>query len=89
MPIKKSAKKYMRVSAKNNLRNRESLGVIRNAIKKTREAAKSGQVDEAKKWFAAAAKSLDKGINKGVVKKNTAARSKSRLNALVKAIVKK
>ncbi|MDP3957749.1 MAG: 30S ribosomal protein S20 [bacterium] len=84
MPIKKSAKKYMRVTAKNTLRNKVVTGVIKSAIKKTREAVTAGNVKEAQEWLKAAVKSLDKAAQKKIIKKNTAARKKSRLNTLVK-----
>lgn len=86
MPIKKSAKKYMRVTAKNTVRNKIVTGVVKSAIKKTREAVTAGNVSEAQEWLKKANKSLDKAAQKKVIKKNTAARKKSRLNSLVKAI---
>lgn len=84
MPIKKSAKKYMRVTAKKTLRNKIVMGVVKNAIKKTREAVTANKLDEAKDGLKRAIKALDKAAQKKVIKKNTAARKKSRLNALVK-----
>ncbi|MFZ2187240.1 MAG: 30S ribosomal protein S20 [Candidatus Moraniibacteriota bacterium] len=84
MPIKKSAKKYMRVTAKNTVRNKIATGVVKSATKKTREAVKSGSIDEAQEWLKKAIKSIDKAAQKKIIKKNTAARKKSRLNAFVK-----
>jgi small subunit ribosomal protein S20 len=84
MPIKKSAKKYMRVTAKKTAQNKKTRGVSKNAIKKTREAVLAGNKEDAKKWLKIAIKSLDKGVQKKIIKKNTAARKKSRLNKLVK-----
>lgn len=84
MPIKKSAKKYMRVTAKNTLRNKVVTGVMKSAIKKTREAVAADKIDEAQETLKKAIKALDKAAQKKVIKKNTAARKKSRLNALVK-----
>lgn len=89
MPIKKSAKKYMRVTENKTLHNKEVKGVFRNAIKKTREAVTAGNIEEAQKWLKVASKSLDKAAQKDVIKKNTAARKKSRLNKAVKAIATK
>lgn len=89
MPIKKSAKKYMRVTARKSEKNRKVSGVIRGAIKKTREAVTAGKLEEAKKWLAVSAKSLDKAVAKKIIVKNAAARKKSRLNALVKSLIKK
>jgi small subunit ribosomal protein S20 len=84
MPIKESAKKYMRVTERKTARNKIVKGTFKGAIKKTREAVKIGNTDEAQKWLKTAIKSLDKAAQKKVLKKNTAARKKSRLNTLVK-----
>lgn len=89
MPIKKSAKKYMRVTETKTAKNKLVTGVSKNAIKKTREAVTAGNTDEAQKWLKVAIKSLDKAVEKKIIKKNTAARRKSRLNKLVKNAVKK
>lgn len=84
MPIKDSAKKYMRVTERKTARNKIVKGTFKGAIKKTREAVKAGNTDEAQKWLKSAIKFLDKAAQKKVLKKNTAARKKSRLNTLVK-----
>lgn len=89
MPIKKAAKKYMRVTAKKTVKNSIIKGVFKNAIKKTREAVAGGKVEDAQKWLKAAVQSLDKAAQKNVLKKNNVARKKSRLNKIVKALVKK
>lgn len=89
MPIKKAAKKYMRVTAKNTLRNKKVMGVVKSAIKKTREAVSADKVSEAQEWLKKATKAIDKAAQKKVLKKNTAARKKSRLNTLVKKLTKK
>ncbi len=84
MPIKNSAKKYMRVTAKKTERNKIAKGIFKNAIKKTREAVSSKDVKTAQEQLKVAIKNLDKAAEKNIIKKNTAARKKSRLNALVK-----
>jgi small subunit ribosomal protein S20 len=89
MPIKKSAKKYMRVTERKTARNKKVKGAFRSAIKKTREAIAAGKAEEAQTWLKASIKSLDKAAQKKVIKKNTAARKKSRLNKMVKSLVKK
>lgn len=89
MPIKKSAKKYMRVTAKKTLKNKKVKGVFRSAIQKTRTAVSQGNAEEAKTWLKTAIKSLDKAAQKKIIKKNTAARKKSRLNKLVKGLAAK
>ena len=89
MPIKKSAKKYMRVTAKNTLRNRSIKGVIKSTIKNTREAVAKADLTKAKEWYQKAQKALDKAAEKSVIKKNNADRRKSRLSALVKKLATK
>ena len=87
MPIKNSAKKYMRVTARKTERNKAVKGVVKGAIKKTREAVKASDLKTAQTELKLAIKSLDKAVEKNIIKKNTAARKKSRLNALVKKAV--
>ena len=79
----------MRVTERKTLRNKSVRGVFKNAIKKTREAVSSGKMEEASQWLKAAVKSLDKAAQKKIIKKNTAARKKSRLNKFVKNALKK
>ena len=79
----------MRVTKSRTERNKEVRGVFKNAIKKTREAVSAGKVDEAKEWLEKSIKSLDKAAQKKVIKKNTAARKKSRLNKFVKKLATK
>lgn len=86
MPIIKAAKKYMRVTKRKTKKNTKIKGVFQSAIKKTRESVVKGSVEDAKKWLKIAIKGLDKAVQKKTVKKNTAARKKSRLNAAVKKI---
>ena len=88
MPIKKSAKKYMRVTARRTARNNIVRGLYRGAIKQTRKAIAAGDAGAAQEWFRRAQKALDKAAQKHVIKKNTAARLKRRLNAAVKAFVR-
>lgn len=89
MPIKKSAKKYMRVTDRKTERNKKVKGVVKGAIKKTREAVKAGKVEEAQTWLKTAQKAMGKAAQKKVMKPNTAARKTSRLNKLVKALALK
>ncbi len=86
MPIKQSAKKYMRVTAKKTDHNKKIKGVVKNAIKKTREAVAAGKKEEAAQWLKTASKAMDKAAQKKIMKKETVARKKSRLNASVKKL---
>ncbi|MBP7811777.1 MAG: 30S ribosomal protein S20 [Candidatus Moranbacteria bacterium] len=87
MPIKKNAIKYMRVTARKTEKNKIVKGVVKSAIKKTREAIAAGKFDDAQKFYKEAQKALDKAAEKNIIKKNTAANKKSRLNAFVKKAV--
>ncbi|QQS61805.1 MAG: 30S ribosomal protein S20 [Candidatus Moraniibacteriota bacterium] len=87
MPIKQSAKKYVRVTDAKTEKNKKIVGIFRNALKKTREAVTGQNLEEAKEWLKKAIKGIDKAVAKKVLKKNTAARKKSRINATVKKAV--
>ncbi|OGI15417.1 MAG: 30S ribosomal protein S20 [Candidatus Moranbacteria bacterium RBG_19FT_COMBO_42_6] len=90
MPIKKSAKKYMRITVSKTAKNIKIKGLFRSAIKKTRESVAKGSTEDAKTWLKKTIQALDKAAQKNVISKNTAARKKSRLNKFVKsAFVKK
>jgi small subunit ribosomal protein S20 len=89
MPIKKAAKKYMRVTARKTERNRKVRGAFRSVIKKTHEAIIAGNSSKAQEFLKKSIKALDKAAQKKVIKKNTAARNKSRLNKKVKELIKK
>jgi small subunit ribosomal protein S20 len=84
MPIKKSAKKYLRASKKRAAQNTKIKKTFREAMKKARELAKAGSVEEAKKIFPSVQKALDKAAKVGVINKNAAARKKSRLAKMIK-----
>ena len=59
---------------------------IRTFIRKVEEAIASGNAEAAKAALQAAQPELMRGVTKGVVHKNTAARKMSRLSARVKAL---
>ena len=73
MPNIKSAKKRVKVGKRQALENVPVRGSMRTAIKKT---VKDLNNDEIVKD---AIKKIDKAASKGIIKKNTAARKKSRL----------
>ena len=79
----------MGITERKTLRNKAVKGVFKSAIKKTRETVAAGDVAKAQELLKAAIKALDKAAQKKVIKKNTAARKKSRLNAAVKKIALK
>lgn len=79
----------MRVTARKTEKNRKIKGQFRSAIKAVRIFAAKGDQSKAKEAFKKAQVALDKASQKKVIHKNTAARTKSRLNKLVKNIAKK
>lgn len=89
MPIIKAAKKYMRVTKRKTAKNQKIQGAFRSAIKITREAVAKGDKEKAQEYLKKSIVALDKAAQKKLIKKNNAARRKSRLNTLVKNMVKK
>jgi len=59
---------------------------IRTFLRKVEEAIASGNKDDAQNALRAAQPELMRGVTKGVMHKNTAARKMSRLSSRVKAI---
>lgn len=82
----KSAKKRIKVIETKTLRNRMIKSALKTAIKKFEVAIAGGNAEEAKTTFVGAVKALDMAASKGVVHKNKAARSKSRLSAKLKSL---
>lgn len=59
---------------------------MRTFIKKVLAAINSGDKEKAQAAYNTAVPIIDSAVNKGLIHKNKAARSKSRLNAKVKSI---
>lgn len=78
MPQHKQFKKALKVNEKSRVRNHAAKSRIANAIKKIK-AAKTQE--EAQELFRSAASIIDSTAGKGIIKKNTASRKKSRLFA--------
>ncbi len=84
MPRTKSALKAMRKAEKHRMRNQHYRTRMRTYIKRARQAIENalkgtGSVEEAQKAVYEACRIVDKTAAKGVIKKNAAARYKSRL----------
>ncbi len=86
MANNKSAKKRVVQTAVRTERNRYYRTRLKNITRAVREAAQSGNKEEAMEAFKVANKELHKFVSKGILKKETASRKVSRLNKLVKAI---
>lgn len=78
MPIKQSAKKALRQTKKRRVINLSRQKEAKDLIKKIEKLA-STKKDEAKKLIPQAFQAIDKAAKRGVIKKNNAARKKSRL----------
>ena len=88
MPIIKSSKKSVKTDKVQTVANNVYTKTVKNAIKNTEKAIASGDQDTAKTMYATTVKAIDKAASKGLIKKNTCAREKSRLNAKVKEMSK-
>ena len=84
MPTTKSAGKRLRQSIERQKRNRTVKSSVKTQIRKVREAADAGDVQKAETEYREAAKKLDRAGARGVVHPNKAARTKSRLQHLIK-----
>ena len=78
-PITKSAKKALRQSLRRRKRNLRRKNTMKDIIKRIRKLAAEKKIKEAKQLLPLAYKAIDKAAKTGVIKKNTAARKKSRL----------
>jgi len=83
MPITKSAKKALRQNIKRRTRNLVYIKKIKGLIKEVRSLVLGKKIEEAKKLLPQVYKTLDKAAKVGVIKKNTAARKKSRITGLI------
>jgi len=86
MPIKKSAFKALRQSKKRAERNKKIKSDIQALVRKVRKAVEKKDKAKATDWLKQAIRKIDRAGQKGVLKKNTAARKKSRLNKAVNLI---
>ncbi len=80
-----SAKKRSRQALKRNERNTARMSRIRSFVRQAREAIAGDDKAKADSAFKKAMSELQCGVSKGLIKKNTASRRISRLNATLKA----
>ncbi len=81
-----SAKKEIKKNEKKRIVNRARIGRIRTFIKRVLHAVDSGNKEVAREEFKKAQPEIHRGVTKGVLHKNNAARKISRLSAKVKAL---
>jgi small subunit ribosomal protein S20 len=73
----KSQIKRIKTNEKARLRNKSVKSALKTAVRKFREAADSGDVENANTALRAASRQLDKAASKGVIHANQAANRKS------------
>lgn len=84
MPNTTSAKKRLKQNAARRERNRAARSAVRSQVKKVRAAVAAGDVGKAEEEFRLAAQKLDRAGARNIVHENAAARTKSRLQKLIK-----
>ena len=89
MPNLQNAKKALRqsiVRAERNKKVREGIDYMRRSFRKL---LADNKLDEAKKLISTLTQALDKAVGKNLIKKNAAARVKSRAMANLNKLIKK
>lgn len=81
-----SAKKRIRRNAKRAAINTNRRGRVRTFVKKVELALAAGDAKKADEALRMAQPELDRGVAKGILHKNAAARKLSRLSARIKAL---
>ena len=84
MAITSSAKKAIRVSARKHVFNMRRKDAMKDTAKLLTKALVTKDVAGAEKLLPKAYATIDKAKKRGVIKKNTAARKKSRLALAIK-----
>jgi len=82
----KSADKRARQSVKRRDRNRDHVSTMRTAVKRLRKAVAAGDSKTAQDLLGSTVKVVDSTAQKGVIHRNAAARTKSRLTKAVNAL---
>lgn len=83
MPITKSAKKALRQNVRGKIRNLKRKNAMKLLVKQTRKLAGAQKKEEAISLLPKLYKAIDKAAKRGIIKKNAAARKKSRLTKLL------
>jgi len=88
MPIIKSAKKALRGSKRKHVFNLRRTKVMSETVKEVKKLTASKSKKEAEALLPKMYQAIDKAAKRGIFKKNTAARKKSRLVKMIKKIEK-
>jgi small subunit ribosomal protein S20 len=89
MPNTKSAKKRLKQSLVRRTRNRSTKSALKTEVRKVRTAVVAGDIEKGTTELRIAARKLDKAAAHGVIHRNAAARTKSRLSKALKAAKQK
>jgi small subunit ribosomal protein S20 len=84
MPITSSAKKALRASKRKRVFNLQRKNDMQAVIKEYKKLISAKKADEAAKLVPKLQQAIDKATKRGVIKKNTAARKKSRFISKIK-----
>jgi len=86
MPIKKAAEKDLRQAKKKEARNKKIKKYLSYQERQFNKAVIASDLNKAKEIYLVLQKALDKAAGKGIIKKNNAARKKSRLFKKIKKL---
>ena len=86
MPNIKSAIKRVKIIEKKTLKNNMIKSEYKTAIKKFEKVVADKDLKQAKLLFVDATKQVDQACSKGVLKKNTASRKKSKLSKMLNSM---
>ena len=86
MPITKTTKRRPRQSERKRLMNKKRVLEMRKLTKEANTLITSKETDNVEKMVPQIYKAIDKAAKRGIIKKNTAARKKSRLMKKIKTI---
>ena len=86
MPITKSAKKARRQSIRRKATNLLAKNKMKALLKQVKGLVAAKKVEEARRLIPQMYQALDKAAKIGVIKKNTAARRKSRMTRLLEKV---
>jgi small subunit ribosomal protein S20 len=84
MPIIKSAKKALRQNIRRRKKNVKKKAELKTVIKQYKKLIAAGEKNKAAEFLSQVYKKLDKAAKINLIKKNKAARLKSRLSKLLK-----
>jgi len=79
MPITSSAKKALRSSKRKKVFNLNRKNQLQSVVKEYKKLISAKKPDDARKLLPKVQKAIDKAAKRGIIKKNTASRKKSRL----------